>query len=181
MENGFQFLQQAVEKIYESPKLIFDYIVWPVFTQMTAEVWIRKHGQVAISTIFNEFEQLQDLEVFEGMSASDLSQEQSRNALASINIIKENRSGGINGRSVADGRKQKSFYNKDDITSPTVYTDALLMTLMIDAWERQAVGTSDVLGAYPQADMEDFMVLRMVGASVDVLCKVNGEYKQFVT
>ena len=82
MENGFQFLQQAVEKIYESPKLIFDYIVWHVFTQMTAEVWIRKHGQVAISTLFNEFEQLHNLEVFEGITASDLSQEQRRNVLA---------------------------------------------------------------------------------------------------
>ena len=115
------------------------------------------------------------------MLASDLSQEQRRNALASINIIKENQGGGIKGRSVADGRKQKSFYNKDDITSLTVSTDALLMNLMIDAWERRAVGTSDVPGAYPQAYMEDFMILRMVGESVDVLCKVNGEYKQFVT
>ena len=63
----------------------------------------------------------------------------------------------------------------------TVSTYALLMTLMIDAWEQRAVGTSDVPGAYTQADMEDFMILRMVGASVEVMCKVKGEYTQFVT
>ena len=115
------------------------------------------------------------------MLASDLSQEQRRNALASINIIKENQGGGIKGRSVADGRKQKSFYNKYDITSPTVSTYALLITSMIDAWEWRAVGASDVPGAYLRADMEDFVILRMVGAPVDVLCKVNREHEQFVT
>ena len=62
-----------------------------------------------------------------------------------------------------------------------VSTDALLMNLMIDAWEQRVVGTSDVTGAYLQAGMEDFLILRMVGASVDVICKVNGEYERFVT
>ena len=55
------------------------------------------------------------------------------------------------------------------------------MTLMLDAWERQAVGTSNVPGTYIQADMAYFVLLRMVGASVDVLCKVNGGYERFVT
>ena len=100
---------------------------------------------------------------------------------ASINIVKEKQCGGIKGRSVADGRKQKIFYKKYDITSTTVSTDAILMILMIDAWEQRVVGTSDVTGAYLQADMEDFLILRMVGASVDVICKVNGEYERFVT
>ena len=40
---------------------------------------------------------------------------------------------------------------------------------------------SDVPGSYIQADMEDFAILRMVGASLDVLCKVNGEYEHFIT
>ena len=160
MGNGFQFLHQAVEKIDESPKLMLDYIVGHVFSKMTAEVVIRKHGQVAIDALFKEFKRLHNLEVFEGMLASDLSQEQMRNALASINIVKEKQCGGIKGRSVADGRKQKIFYKKYDITSTTVSTDAILMILMIDAWEQRVVGTSDVTGAYLQADMEDFLILR---------------------
>ena len=75
VENGFQLLQQAVEKIYESPKLMFGYIVGHVFTHMTSEVGIRKHGQVAVDALFKEFVQLHNLEVFEGMLASDLIQE----------------------------------------------------------------------------------------------------------
>ena len=61
---------------------------------------------MAIYVLFKEFAQLQNLEAFEGILAGDLSQKQSSNALASNNLIKENRDGGINGESVADGRKQ---------------------------------------------------------------------------
>ena len=162
-----------VEKIYEGIKLMVDYIAGHMFMQMMAEVGIRKHGQVMIDALFKEFAQSHNSEVFEEILESDLSQEQRRNALASINLIKEKRGGGIEGQSVADGRKQKSFYNKDYITSPTVSTDALLMTLMIDVWEKLAVGLTYVPGAYLQADMGDFVILRMVGASVGVLYEVN--------
>ena len=61
MGNGFQFLYQAVEKIDESPKLMLDYIVGHVFSKMTAEVVIRKHGQVAIDALLKELAQLHNL------------------------------------------------------------------------------------------------------------------------
>ena len=56
-----------------------------------------------------------------------------------------------------------------------VSTDALLMNLMIDAWEQRAVGMSDVPGSYLQAYMEAFVILIIVGTSVDVMWKVNME------
>ena len=61
-----------------------------MFTQMTAEVGIRKHGQVAIDALFKEFSHLHYLEVFEGMLSIDLSEEKSMNDLVSINLIKKN-------------------------------------------------------------------------------------------
>ena len=135
VENGFQFIQQEVEHMNESPKIMFDYIVGHVFTPMTEEVGIKKHGLVAIDALFKEFAQVHNLEVFEGILASNSIQEQRRNALASIDIIKEKLGEGIKRLSVADYRKHKSSHNKDDITSTTVSTYALLMTFMIDAWD----------------------------------------------
>ena len=115
------------------------------------------------------------------MLTSDLSQDQSRNSLEAINIIKEKRVVIIKGQSVANGGKQELFYNKYEITSTEVSTYVLLMTLMIDAWERLVVGTSYVPGAYIQADREDFLIFIMVCVSVDVLCNVKGECESFVT
>ena len=72
------------------------------------------------------------------------------------------------------------MFSKDQITSPTVSTDALLMTLTVDAMEEQEVGTADVPGAYLQADMDDHVILKMTGRSVDALCQTNKSYKEFV-
>ena len=55
------------------------------------------------------------------------------------------------------------------------------MNLIIYALEQRAEGTSYVPGAYLQADMKDCVILRMVAASVDVICKVNGQSGRFVS
>ena len=178
---GIQFLQHAAENVEEMPKDMFDYVCNFMFNQMTADKGIKKHGQVAIDALFKEFAQLHDLEVFTPLKPTGLTGKQKKDALPSINLIKEKRCGKIKGRSVADGRKQHNMYSKDEITSPTVSTDALLMTLVIDAMEGREVATADVPGAYLQAEMDDDVILRMTGASVDVLCQVNESYKEFVT
>ena len=60
-----------------------------LFTKMTAGVGIRKHGQLVIDALSSEFAQLHNLDLFEGILASDLSQGKRRNSLASINLVKE--------------------------------------------------------------------------------------------
>ena len=148
-----------------------------VMMQMSAKAGIRKHGQVAIDALFKEFSQLHDLGVFEPQDAKKLSSAEKREALRAISVIKEKRCGKIKGRTVADGRKQKNLYTKEETSSPTVSTDALMMSITIDAMEHRDVATADVAGAYLKADMEDFTLLRMEGESVDIMCDVNKEYR----
>jgi hypothetical protein len=178
---GMQFLQQAVEKVDESPKDLHEYACHFMFTQMTADAGIKKHGQLAVEALMAEFAQLDDLKVFQGKHSKDLTKEEKHEALRAINLIKEKRCGKIKGRTVADGRSQRAKYAKEDITSPTVSNDALMMTFMIDALERREVATADVPGAYLHADMDDFTLLKLVGQSVDIMCKTNPEYEQYVT
>ena len=56
-----------------------------------------------------------------------------------------------------------------------------MMILLIDAMENRVMGCGDIPGAYLQAKMRDFVVLKYTGESVDILCKVNPEYENFVT
>ena len=121
-----------------------------LFTQMTADQGIKTYGEAAVSALVKEFAQLDDLNVFQCIPKQSLSKEQKKDALPLINLIKEKRCGKIKGRTVADGRKQRAYFNKEDITSPTVSTDALLMSLVIDAMENRFVATADVPGAYLQ-------------------------------
>ena len=58
-------------------------------------------------TLFEEFAQLHDKRVFRAIKASDLTNDQKRDALRAINLIKEKRDGRLKGRTCADGRKQR--------------------------------------------------------------------------
>jgi len=57
-EAGIQLLQDAVEKIAESPTDTYKYICGHVMTQMSATAGIKKHGQPAVDALLAEFGQL---------------------------------------------------------------------------------------------------------------------------
>ncbi len=48
-----------------------------------------------------------------------------------------------------------------------------MLTLLIDAQERRDVATTDVVGAYLMADMNDFVLVKLTGESVGIMCTVN--------
>ena len=142
------FLQQAVENCANNRKDAYTYITEFIFTQMTAKAGIKKHGDKAVDALMAEFSQLERKNVFEAIDASTLTVEQKKAALRAINLIKEKRCGKLKGRACADGSKQRQHYAKEDTTSPTMATDALMLTLMVDAKEKRNVATADVEGAY---------------------------------
>jgi hypothetical protein len=119
---------------------------------MSAKVGSKKHGKVAIDALFDEFLQLHDLNVFNPHSASSLTREQKKAALRAISVMKEKHCGKIKGRTVAGGRVQKGLYGKEKTASPTISTDALVMSILIDACKKWDVVTADVSGAYLRAD-----------------------------
>jgi hypothetical protein len=49
--------------------------------------------------------------------------------------VEQKRTGKIKGRSVADGSTMKDWYPKEETTSPTVTTEVLKVSLVIDALE----------------------------------------------
>jgi hypothetical protein len=160
---------------------VFQFITGFIMTQMTGKAGIKKHGKVAVEALFQEFLQLHEKRVFRGHHAEKLKKSQKKGALRAISLIKEKRCGKIKGRTVADGSVQKGLYAKEQTSSATVSTDALMVSIMIDAFEKRDVATADVEGAYLHADMDDFTLLRVEGESVDILCDVCSDYEQYVT
>jgi hypothetical protein len=178
-------LREAVEEMNNSGSgtKVVRYIIGFIMTQMTANVGIKKHGRVAIDALYQEFVQLHALGVFKGQQVDKLTREQKRGALWAItSVVKAKRCGRIKGRAVADGRPQRALYTKEETSPPTVSTDALMMSIMIDAWEHRSVSTADVAGAYLHAELDDFTLLKIEGESVDIMitCGVCDDYKKFV-
>jgi hypothetical protein len=176
-------LRKAVDEVVRggSNSSLLNYIFGFMMTQMSAKAGIKKHGKVAVEALFQKFLQLHNKAVFQGEHAHTLTKAQKGAALHAISVIKEKRTGTIKGRTVADGRSQRPLFTKDQTTSPTVTTDALMMTIMIEAKEQRDVATADVVGAYLNANMDDYTLLKITGASVDIMCKVSSVYEQFVT
>ena len=60
----------------------------------------------------------------------------------------------IKGRGCADGRKQQERVSKEDTSSPTVSTEGLMLSCMIDAMEVREVATTDIPGAFLQTNYD---------------------------
>ena len=55
-----------------------------------------------------------------------------------------------------------------------------MISLVIDAKEQHDVATANVDRAYFHADMEDFVLLKLVGEAANIMCHVNPQYEKFV-
>ena len=151
-----------------------------IMTQMSAKAGLRKHGKAAEAALMKEFFQLEALDAYEALDASSLTKEQKRLALRAINLIKEKRDGNLKGRTVADGRSQRSLYSKSETTSPTISMDALMLSILVDAYERRDVGIADIAGAYLKALMDDYVIMKFTGDTVRILCEMNPEHRKYV-
>jgi hypothetical protein len=180
--NVFCMLQEATKSVEEH--IITDsvrrVIVAIILTQMSEQAGLKKHGRRAEHALMQEFQQLDDLTVFIPRYASELTPEEKSAALRALNLLKEKRDGSLKGRTVADGSKQRSLYDKSETASPTVSADALICSVMIDAVEGRDSGICDVAGAYLKAFMEDFVILKFSGKAVEILCRMSSKYLPYV-
>ena len=100
-------------------------------------------------------------------------------------FLKKKRDGTIKGRTVAGGNKQRNYISKDDASSPTVATESVLFTSIIEAFEKRDVATIDIPNAFIQTRVEDpeqRAIIRIRGILVDMLVKIApGVYKDYVT
>ena len=95
-------------------------------------------------------------------------------------FLKRKRCGKIKGRGCADGRKQRAFIAKEDASSPTVATEAVFMTAILDAMERREVAVIDIPGAFMQAIMDPGVYMRITGLMVTLLLEIDDSYRPFV-
>jgi hypothetical protein len=110
-----------------------------------------------------------------------LSREDKKAALHYLMFLKKKRCGRIKGRGCADGRKQRSYINKEDASAPTVAIEALMLSCAIDAKEEQDVATVDIPGAFLHADMDNLVHMKFEGKMAELLVKLDPKlYRKFV-
>jgi Reverse transcriptase (RNA-dependent DNA polymerase) len=135
-----------------------------------------------VKAVADELKQLHDRLVMQPKHTKELRPEQRQDALAYLMFLKRKRSGKVKGRGCADGRKQRAWTNKEEASSPTIATEAVFLTAVIDALENRDVAIVDVPGAFMQADMDEEVHVRFTGTMVDQLLEIDAEmYEPYVT
>ena len=152
-----------------------------VLTQYTLKKGLQVFGVPGEEAVYKELLQLHKRKVGEPRDATKLSPTQKTNALGHLMFLKQKRSGQIKGRGCADGRKQRLHTPKDDASSPTVATESVLLSCVIDAKEQRDVATVDIPGAFMQGDQDETVHMRLEGTLAELLTKCDPKlYRQYV-
>ena len=112
-----------------------------------------------------------------------LSVEDKAKALNAVKLVKLKIDGKINGRTCADGSKQKRYFGKDEsVASPTVSLESLFTKLVIDVYEEHNIANFDIPGAYLHTEMTEDknVILKLRGIFLDIMCNINEEYRKYV-
>ena len=148
---------------------------------MSLKAGLRTFGDDGMRAVEKEMRQLHGRDAMKPVHKNCLTIEQQREALAYLMFLKRKRCGKIKGRGCADGRKQRAYITKEDSTAPTVSTEAVFLTAVIDAMEGRNVVVLDVPGAFMQAEIDEMVHVRFTGAMVTLLLEIDYEmYKDYV-
>ena len=133
-------------------------------TWATAQVMMDKglkmFGSDGLASVKTEMKQLHDRKVMQPHFKKELTSQQRAEALSYLMFLKRKRCGKIKARGCADGHKQCGKIPPEDTTSPTVSTEVVFLTAMIDTLKDRDVAVIDIPGAFMQANMDDEVIIR---------------------
>ena len=149
--------------------------------QMSLKAGLRTFRDDGVKAVEKEMRQLHDRGVMVPVHKKCLTHEQRKEALAYLMFLKRKRCGKVKGCGCADGRKQRAYITKEESTAPTVCTEALFLTTVIDALEGREVAVLDIPGAFMQADIDELVHVRFTGEMVNMLLQIDSEmYMDYV-
>ena len=156
-----------------------------IMTQLSLKAGMKEWGGKARKAAYSEMKQLHLRTTFRPMHWKELSKQQKECVLESHMFLKEKRDGTIKGRTVAGGNKQRDFISKEEASSPTVATEAVLLTCVVDAKEERDVKVIDIPNAFIQTKIEneeDMAIIKIRGILVEMLLAIAPEvYGPYVT
>jgi hypothetical protein len=177
--------QYAATQLEQTQQDFDPRVVGIIMTQLSLKSALKTWGSDAAVAAESEMKQLHWRNLFRPVQYQELSKGQKQTILESHIFMKKKRTGEIKGRTVAGGNKQRGYIDKEESSSPTVATESVLLTSIVDAIEERCTAIIDVPNAFIQTVVEDKskqVIIRIRGMLVDILVKIAPEiYGPFVT
>ena len=89
-------------------------------------------------------------------------------------LVTQKRSGEFKGRLAYNGKPTRQWVSKEDKSSPTCYTESILLTCGVDAAEGRDIMSLDIPNAFVQTDMPE----KEVGERI--IMKVRGKLVEWL-
>lgn len=145
---------------------------------------LKKNMKESRRSIMKELQQLVDKEVWEIIDKANLSEKQLRKVIRSSMFLTEKYTASgqfdkLKSRLVAGGDMQdKTLY--DNLSSPTVAQETIMMVLAIAAIEKRKVTTIDITGAYLECEIgdDDEVIMTIDPLLATLLAQIDPEVEQ---
>ena len=145
---------------------------------------LKLSGDKANVSVQKELSQIHAMDTYEPIMKSLLKIEDRRNSLASLMFITEERNGDIKARKVVDGSKQRMYdrYNKSDGLLPTVSTDSIFLTGVVDAREKRTKAILDIANVFLHTENNEKILILLCGKLSKMMVQVYPIiYRNYVT
>jgi hypothetical protein len=166
---GTKMLDNVAYGYYQS-------VAFSFMQQLLVKSALREWEDNARAAGEREVNQLNWRDTFIPRQMLELTAEQQTNILRShMFIAGQKRTGETKARMVAGGNTQQGHVTKEELSSPTVFAKAVLLTLIVDAHEGRDVAVIDILNVFIQTrvdDAKDRVIIHITGVIVDWLVKV---------
>jgi hypothetical protein len=149
-------------------------VAYNFMQQLSVKAALKQWGNDARVAGEKETSQLHWRETFVPKRMSDLTEEQRSKILQSHMFVVKKRDGVTKARVVAGGNLQRGHVSKEESSSPTVSTESVLLTSIIDAHEGRDVAVIDIPNAFIQTrvqDAKDRVIIRVTGVTAEWLVK----------
>jgi hypothetical protein len=113
--------------------------------------------------------------VFEPIHIEEMTTLERKRSMESLIFLAEKRDDTIKARMCVNGSTQQTYIAREEATSPTAVTDAILITGVIDAKQKRDVMTLDVPNTFVQTPIPqtgDKIIMKIRGSLVNILIEI---------
>ena len=163
----------------EEARVLACYITYAqVNNQFILPKAIKRYGNEGVKAAKEEIGQLHNRTCFRAMAVSELTRQEKARAMEGLMFVTQKRTGEYKGRLAYNGKPTREWVTKEDKTSPTCFTESILLSCGIDALERRDIMTLDIPNAFVQTDMPrkkvgERIVMKIRGRLVDWLVEMD--------
>jgi hypothetical protein len=153
-------------------------VVAAIMTQLSLKAELKEWGRKGFKAAPYEMKQLHLHKTFKPNHWRELSKAQRQTVMESHMFLKLKRDRKIKGRTLAGGNKHRDYISKEDASSPTVATESVLLSCIIDTDEHRDVAVVDIPNAFVQTRIENkkyMAFIKIRGILVDILVEIAPE------